>query len=60
MFIGISSSDLFRHPLAAVTELTLGSRARTLVTIILDLAVFGCSIPNLLVGTFLLYFQLIL
>ncbi|XP_029045241.1 amino acid transporter AVT1B isoform X3 [Osmia bicornis bicornis] len=40
-----------RHPLAAVTELTLGPRARTLVTIILDLAVFGCSIPNLLVAS---------
>ncbi|XP_076163270.1 solute carrier family member mahogany isoform X2 [Ptiloglossa arizonensis] len=40
-----------RHPLAAVTELTLGPRARTLVTIILDLTVFGCSIPNLLVAS---------
>ncbi|XP_076223987.1 solute carrier family member mahogany isoform X2 [Nomia melanderi] len=40
-----------RHPLAAVTELTLGTRARTLVTIILDLTVFGCSIPNLLVAS---------
>ncbi|CAK9797446.1 Amino acid transporter AVT1C [Anthophora plagiata] len=40
-----------RNPLAAVTELTLGPRARTLVTIILDLTVFGCSIPNLLVAS---------
>ncbi|XP_076662667.1 solute carrier family member mahogany isoform X2 [Andrena cerasifolii] len=40
-----------RHPLAAVTELTLGTRAKTLVTIILDLTVFGCSIPNLLVAS---------
>ncbi|KZC10730.1 PREDICTED: uncharacterized protein LOC107188805 [Dufourea novaeangliae] len=40
-----------RHPLAAVTELTLGPRAKTFVTIILDLTVFGCSIPNLLVAS---------
>ncbi|XP_076642845.1 solute carrier family member mahogany isoform X2 [Halictus rubicundus] len=40
-----------RHPLAAVTELTLGPRAKTLVTIILDLTVFCCSIPNLLVAS---------
>nr|XP_003704137.1 PREDICTED: uncharacterized protein LOC100883108 [Megachile rotundata] len=40
-----------RHPLAAVTELTLGPRAKTLVTIILDITVFGCSIPNLLVAS---------
>ncbi|OAD53868.1 Proton-coupled amino acid transporter 4, partial [Eufriesea mexicana] len=40
-----------RNPLAAVTELTLGPRARTLVTIILDFTVFGCSIPNLLVAS---------
>ncbi|KAK1128801.1 hypothetical protein K0M31_019949 [Melipona bicolor] len=40
-----------RNPLAAVTELTMGSRARTLVTIIMDLTVFGCSIPNLLVAS---------
>nr|XP_033326323.1 amino acid transporter AVT1B [Megalopta genalis] len=40
-----------RYPLAAVTELTLGARAKTLVTIILDLTVFGCSIPNLLVAS---------
>ncbi|XP_076619157.1 solute carrier family member mahogany isoform X1 [Colletes latitarsis] len=40
-----------RHPLAAVTELTLGPRAKTLVAIILDLTVFGCSIPNLLVAS---------
>ncbi|XP_076235613.1 solute carrier family member mahogany isoform X2 [Calliopsis andreniformis] len=40
-----------RHPLTAVTELTLGPRAKTLVTIILDFTVFGCSIPNLLVAS---------
>ncbi|KAG6798144.1 proton-coupled amino acid transporter 4 isoform X1 [Apis mellifera caucasica] len=40
-----------RNPLAAVTELTLGSRARNLITIILDLTVFGCTIPNLLVAS---------
>ncbi|XP_006610904.1 proton-coupled amino acid transporter 4 isoform X1 [Apis dorsata] len=40
-----------RNPLAAVTELTLGSRARSLITIILDLTIFGCSIPNLLVAS---------
>ncbi|XP_026672769.1 amino acid transporter AVT1C isoform X2 [Ceratina calcarata] len=40
-----------RNPLAAVTELTLGSRARMLVTVIQDITVFGCSIPNLLVAS---------
>ncbi|KAF3429696.1 hypothetical protein E2986_02177 [Frieseomelitta varia] len=40
-----------RNPLAAVTELTMGPRARTIVTIIMDLTVFGCSIPNLLVAS---------
>ncbi|CAL7952059.1 unnamed protein product [Xylocopa violacea] len=40
-----------RNPLAAVTELTFGSRARTFVTVIQDLTVFGCSIPNLLVAS---------
>ena len=45
----------YRYPLAAVTELTLGSRARTWVNFLLDLTVFGCGIPNLLVGEFELY-----
>ncbi|XP_047347609.1 amino acid transporter AVT1C isoform X2 [Vespa velutina] len=40
-----------RYPLAAVTELTLGPRARTIVTFILDLTIFGCGIPNLLVAS---------
>lgn len=40
-----------RNPLAAVTELTLGPRARMFVTVIQDLTVFGCSIPNLLVAS---------
>ncbi|XP_032684475.1 amino acid transporter AVT1B [Odontomachus brunneus] len=40
-----------RYPLAAVTELTLGSRARSIVTVLLDLTVFGCGIPNLLVAS---------
>lgn len=38
------------YPLAAVTELTMGPRARSVVTLLLDLTVFGCGIPNLLVG----------
>ncbi|XP_023290535.1 amino acid transporter AVT1C [Orussus abietinus] len=40
-----------RYPLAAVTELTLGSWARTCVTILLDFTVFGGGIPNLLVAS---------
>ncbi|KAL2721402.1 amino acid transporter AVT1C [Vespula maculifrons] len=40
-----------RYPLAAVTELTLGPRARTIVTFLLDLTIFGCGIPNLLVAS---------
>ncbi|KAG7207371.1 hypothetical protein KM043_009032 [Ampulex compressa] len=40
-----------RYPLAAVTEFTLGPRARTMVTVLLDLTIFGCGIPNLLVAS---------
>ncbi|XP_077262909.1 solute carrier family member mahogany isoform X2 [Temnothorax americanus] len=40
-----------RYPLAAVTELTMGQRARSIVTLLLDLTVFGCGIPNLLVAS---------
>ncbi|EFN79625.1 amino acid transporter AVT1B [Harpegnathos saltator] len=40
-----------RYPLAAVTELTMGSRARSIVTVLLNLTVFGCGIPNLLVAS---------
>ncbi|EZA60389.1 hypothetical protein DMN91_011263 [Ooceraea biroi] len=40
-----------RYPLAAVTELTMGSRARSIVTLLMDLTVFGCGIPNLLVAS---------
>ncbi|KAI4497536.1 hypothetical protein M0802_007306 [Mischocyttarus mexicanus] len=40
-----------RYPLAAVTELTLGPRARTIVTLLLDFTIFGCGIPNLLVAS---------
>ncbi|XP_043274376.1 amino acid transporter AVT1B isoform X2 [Venturia canescens] len=40
-----------RYPLAAVTELTLGPRVRTLVNLLLDFTVFGCGIPNLLVAS---------
>lgn len=38
------------YPLAAVTELTMGRWASTLVSLLLDLSVFGGGIPNLLVG----------
>lgn len=41
---------ILRYPLAAVTELTLGPRARTIITLLLDLTIFVCGIPNLLVG----------
>ncbi|XP_015119714.1 amino acid transporter AVT1C [Diachasma alloeum] len=40
-----------RNPLAAVTEMTLGPRARTWINILLDLTIFGCGIPNLLVAS---------
>ncbi|XP_014483435.1 PREDICTED: uncharacterized protein LOC106748978 [Dinoponera quadriceps] len=40
-----------RYPLAAVTELTMGPCARSIVTVLLDLTVFGCGIPNLLVAS---------
>ncbi|XP_018357884.1 PREDICTED: proton-coupled amino acid transporter 4 [Trachymyrmex cornetzi] len=40
-----------RYPLAAVTELTMGQHARFIVTLFLDLTVFGCGIPNLLVAS---------
>ncbi|KAG5320987.1 S36A4 protein, partial [Pseudoatta argentina] len=40
-----------RYPLAAVTELTMGQRARSIVTLFLDLTIFGCGIPNLLVAS---------
>ncbi|XP_008558334.1 uncharacterized protein LOC103578872 [Microplitis demolitor] len=40
-----------RHPLAAVTEMTLGKKMRTYVTLLLDLTIFGCGIPNLLVAS---------
>ncbi|KAG5319088.1 S36A4 protein, partial [Acromyrmex heyeri] len=40
-----------RYPLAAVMELTMGQRARSIVTLFLDLTVFGCGIPNLLVAS---------
>ncbi|KAF7991554.1 hypothetical protein HCN44_008925 [Aphidius gifuensis] len=40
-----------RYPLAAVTEFTLGPKFRTCVTVLLDLTVFGCGIPNLLVAS---------
>ncbi|KAL6446980.1 hypothetical protein ACFW04_001391 [Cataglyphis niger] len=40
-----------RYPLAAVTEFTMGPRARSIVTLLLDLTVFGCGIPNLLVAS---------
>ncbi|XP_011303574.1 uncharacterized protein mah [Fopius arisanus] len=40
-----------RNPLAAVTEMTLGPRAKTWINILLDLTIFGCGIPNLLVAS---------
>nr|XP_012231064.1 PREDICTED: proton-coupled amino acid transporter 3 [Linepithema humile] len=40
-----------RYPLAAVTELTMGPRVRSIVTLLLDLTVFGCGVPNLLVAS---------
>ncbi|XP_012532039.1 amino acid transporter AVT1C [Monomorium pharaonis] len=40
-----------RYPLTAVTELTMGQQAKSIVTLFLNLTVFGCGIPNLLVAS---------
>ncbi|KAJ8676508.1 hypothetical protein QAD02_012295 [Eretmocerus hayati] len=40
-----------RYPLAAVTELALGRWASIVVSLLLDLSVFGGGIPNLLVAS---------
>ncbi|KAH0954952.1 hypothetical protein HN011_000195 [Eciton burchellii] len=44
-----------RYPLVAVTELTMGLRAGFLISILMDLIVFGCGIPNLLIASQNLY-----
>lgn len=41
-----------RYPYAAIAELTYGKHMSLLVTILLDVTVFGGGIPNLLVGKF--------
>lgn len=41
-----------------MTEITLGSKFRTIVTILLDLTIFTAGIPNLLVGTCKLNFSI--
>lgn len=40
-----------RYPYAAIAELTYGRWARLLVTVLLDLTVFGGGIPNLLMAS---------
>lgn len=40
-----------RYPYAAVAELAYGTKMSRLVTILLDLTVFGAGIPNLLVAS---------
>lgn len=39
-----------RYPYAAVAELIYGKYMRVLVTVLLDMTVFGGGVPNLLVG----------
>lgn len=39
-----------RYPYAAIADMTYGRRWSMLVTILLDLTVFGGGVPNLLVG----------
>lgn len=40
-----------RYPYSAIAELTYGKSMKILVTILLDLTVFGAGIPNLLVAS---------
>lgn len=38
------------YPYAALAELLFGNNAKRIVTIFLDVTVFGACIPNLLIG----------
>lgn len=40
----------FRYPYAALAELIFGDKVKSIVTVMLDVAVFGACIPNLLIG----------
>jgi len=40
----------FRYPYAALAELIFGNKVKRIVTVMLDVAVFGACIPNLLIG----------
>ncbi|XP_066998507.2 uncharacterized protein [Anabrus simplex] len=40
-----------RYPYAALADLTFGKKIRRLVTILLDLTIFGAAVPNLLVAS---------
>jgi solute carrier family 32 (vesicular inhibitory amino acid transporter) len=40
-----------RYPYAAIADLTYGPKASIFVTVLLDITVFGCGIPNLLVAS---------
>lgn len=42
--------DQSRYPYAAIAKMTYGKKVSLLVTILLDLSVFGGGVPNLLVG----------
>lgn len=39
-----------RYPYAALAELIFGDKVKSIVTVMLDVAVFGACIPNLLIG----------
>lgn len=39
-----------RYPYAALAELTFGTKVKNIVTIMLDVTIFGACIPNLLIG----------
>lgn len=39
-----------RFPYAAVAELAFGSPAKKLVTFLIDAAIFGSGVPNLIIG----------
>lgn len=47
--------DQNRYPYAAIAEMTYGRKVSLLVTVLLDLSIFGGGVPNLLVGE--LYFS---
>ncbi|CAI6367266.1 unnamed protein product [Macrosiphum euphorbiae] len=44
-----------RYPYAALAELIFGNKVKSIVTVMLDVAVFGACIPNLLIASYNLH-----